>query len=207
MKTIKPTKSPLGSPPEATRTVSSIGRFGTGSSSQFRDDSSEDYSDLAPTDESELNDKLQRFKLNGLQMGKIYRPEDISMLSLRGTPGPSRPNSSRDISSSLSQRPRLGSGGSFGSGSSRSPSRTSSFRFTPADDVEQIKATQRELSKYAEVEDEDYDDVFGIGEALKGNIGEFRWSSRSCRLSFVLTRLYRSSLDYYRRAQAWYSSI
>ena len=171
MKTIKPTKSPLGSPPEVTRSISSIGRFGTGSSSLFRDDSSEDYSDLAPSDESELNDKLQRFKTNGLQMNKIYRPEDISMLSLRGTPGPSRPSSSRDIVGSLSQRPRLGSGGSLGSGSSRSPSRTSSFRFTPADDVEQLKATEKELTKYAEGEEEDYDDVFGVNEALKGDIG------------------------------------
>lgn len=207
MKTIKPTKSPLGSPPEVTRTISSIGRFGTESPSLYKDDSSEDYSDLAPADESDLNEKLQRFKLNGLQMGKIYRPEDISMLSLRGTPGPSRPTSSRDISSSLSQRPRLGSGGSFGSGSSRSPSRTSSFRFTPTDDAEQIKATERELSKYAEVEEEDYDDVFGIGEALKGNIGKLGDCFLIRRLLSILTRLRRSSLDWLRGVQAWYSAI
>lgn len=206
MKTIKPTKSPLGSPPEIGRSISSIGRFGTGSSSLFKDDSSEDYSDLALPNESEFADKLQRFKVNGIQTSKIYRPEDISMLSLRGTPGPSRPSSSRDIVSSLSQRPRLGSGGSFGSGSSRSPSRRSSFRFTPADDVEQLKATERELSKYAEGEEEDYDDVFGVSEAMKGDIGKANLEGISWLLEALIV-LRRSGSENVRDTQTWHPSV
>jgi hypothetical protein len=63
------------------------------------------------------------------------------------------------------------------------------------------------LSKYAEVEEEDYDDVFGIGEALKGNIGKLGDCLLIRRLLYILTRLRRSSLDWLRGVQAWYPAI
>lgn len=163
MKTIKPTRSPFGSPPEMTRTFSSFGRQSEISEQNVDQGCPEDYSDLAPSDEMEFDQKLAKFKISGLQANKIYRPEDISMLSLRGTPGPSRPSSARGLSNDLPKRPRLGSSSSFGSGSSRSPSRAPSFRLTSMEDVEHLRATERELRKYAEEDEEDYDDVFTGG--------------------------------------------
>ena len=170
MKTIKPTRSPLGSPPEMTRTFSSFGRQSDISEQNVERESSEDYSDLAPSDEMEFDQKLAKFKISGLHLNKIYRPEDISMLSLRGTPGPSKPSSARNLSNGLPKRPRLGSSSSLGSGSSRSPSRAPSFRLTCMEDVEHLRATERELKKYAEKDEDDYDDVFtGAVESERKN--------------------------------------
>lgn len=169
MKTIKPTKSPLSSPPELSRPFSSFSK-NTGQQAYDQtgpDSDGDDFADLA-FDEKELSQKVASFRLQGLKKNTIYRPEDISKLSLRGKGQPSQPSSPRRSTSGNSlfpDRPRLSSSGSFGSLSSRSPSRSSSFRFASPEEVEQIKATQEELSKYAEVEDEGYDDVFGHTEA------------------------------------------
>jgi hypothetical protein len=182
MKTIKPTKSPIGSPPEMTRTYSSFGRHNESSPFDRGDDSSEDYSDLAPSDELELDQKLAKFKLNGLHMNKIYRPEDISMLSLRGNSAPSMPSSSRGASGAFSLPPRFSSSSSFGSGSSRSPSRASSYKVTTVEDVEHLRATEQELRKYAENDDEDYDDVFvGAGASERKERKRFPVGRRTCR--------------------------
>lgn len=175
MQTIKPTRSPLASPPEAlpARSFSSMGRRNNDSNDfEYGEESSEGYSDLAPDDERELSVKIEKFKANGLKSHRIYRPEDISKLSLVGsTLGPSHPTAGRRTSGDSPSRPRLPSSSSFGSGSSPSHSRAASFRFiTSEEEANQIRATENELKKYAETQDEEgYDDVFGISK--DANVG------------------------------------
>jgi hypothetical protein len=184
MKTIKPARSPLNSPPEISRPFPSLTRsVAANYTLNANEDSSEDYSDLAPSDDLELGEKVQRFKLNGLKPHTIYRPEDISALSLRGTPGPSRSDSSRGPSGGYFERPRLPSSGSAGSISSKSPSRSASFRISSAAEAEHFEATEKELKKYAEEEDEGYDDVFAAGDATK------HLSTSSLHLTIIVQKL------------------
>lgn len=163
MKTIKPTKSPLSSPPEANRPFSSFSMRSNESKlrgAEIGDD--DDFSDLLGGGEADLNQKVATFRLMESKKQSLYRPEDISKLSVRSDIQPSIPTSPRKLSgSTFAARPRLPSSGSAGSLSSRSPSRASSFRFASPQEEEQIKAMQEELSKYAEGDEEGYDDVFG----------------------------------------------
>lgn len=110
---------------------------------------------------------------NSVRRG-LFHPDDIKILGLSGPPGPMSaplPNLSRKVSRpSLS--PLTPSGGpSFGPGSARAPhSRSSSFVGGPASasgsgsfgrsEAKRINS-QSEFDKYAEEDDEDYEDVFG----------------------------------------------
>ncbi|PPR05399.1 hypothetical protein CVT24_008013 [Panaeolus cyanescens] len=137
----------------------------------------EDYSDLAVGEDEEwLQGKVENFKMkNSLQRG-LFHPDDIKTLGLNTSissssvgPGPlSAPlpglnrKSSRSSLSSLSPLNSLGpaSGGHFSAGASNHP-RTGSFVGSAGRAEAKNMLSQIEFDKYAEDDDEDYEDVFG----------------------------------------------
>ncbi|KAF9046366.1 hypothetical protein BJ165DRAFT_1527473 [Panaeolus papilionaceus] len=137
----------------------------------------EDYSDLAVGEDEEwLQDKVANFKMkNSVQRG-LFHPDDIKTLGLNTSissssvgPGPmSAPlpgltrKSSKSSLSSLSPLNSLGpaSGGQFSAGASNHP-RTGSFAGSAGRADAKNFLSQVEFDKYAEDDDEDYEDVFG----------------------------------------------
>lgn len=101
----------------------------------------------------------------------LFHPDDIKVLGLSGTPGPLSaplPGLSRKASRPSLSPINASGGGSFGPPSARSghsrtssvaPGSTTSGSFGRSD-ARRINS-QSEFDKYAENDEEDYDDVFG----------------------------------------------
>ncbi|KIK98973.1 hypothetical protein PAXRUDRAFT_30797 [Paxillus rubicundulus Ve08.2h10] len=130
----------------------------------------EDYSDLAADeDDIILQEKLADFKMRNSVRRGLFHPDDIKTLGISpGSPGPMSaplPGLSRKTS-----RPSLSPAGPNGppAGSMRSHSRSSSFVGSGPSasgsfgrsDAKRVTSSH-EFDKYAEEDDEDYDDVFG----------------------------------------------
>ncbi|KZT60691.1 Pkinase-domain-containing protein [Calocera cornea HHB12733] len=150
--TIRPSRSPSGLPPPSMppRTpVSAPAKLGP---------IEEDYSDLFGEEEDgpNLMEKVAKLKItNG--KGKLMRPEDIKTVGLEAgasakTAPPMNKQSRPSISplSAAFESPNHGRSQSFTAGS-MSLGRATGLR----------SQSSRELQKYSESEDEDYDDVFG----------------------------------------------
>ncbi|EGN91709.1 hypothetical protein SERLA73DRAFT_173393 [Serpula lacrymans var. lacrymans S7.3] len=134
----------------------------------------EDYSDLATEeDEQWLQEKVADFKMKNSVRRGLFHPDDIKILGLApSSPGPM--SAPLPGLSKKSSRPSLSpinpSGGpSIGPASAvRTHSRSSSFVGSGSSgsgsfgrsEAKRI-ASQPEFDKYAEEDDEDYDDVFG----------------------------------------------
>ncbi|KAG2092487.1 uncharacterized protein F5147DRAFT_822346 [Suillus discolor] len=131
----------------------------------------EDYSDIA-TEEDELllQEKVADFKMKNSVRRGLFHPDDIKVPGLlSGSPGPMSaplPSLSRKAS-----RPSLSPISSMGlppTGSIRSHSRSSSFVGSSSSASGSFgraeakrAASHAEFGKYAEEDDEDYDDIFG----------------------------------------------
>ncbi|KAG2060707.1 hypothetical protein BDR06DRAFT_948085 [Suillus hirtellus] len=131
----------------------------------------EDYSDIA-TEEDELllQEKVADFKMKNSVRRGLFHPDDIKVPGLlSGSPGPMSaplPSLSRKAS-----RPSLSSISGMGlppTGSIRSHSRSSSFVGSSSSASGSFgraeakrAASHAEFGKYAEEDDEDYDDIFG----------------------------------------------
>ncbi|KAF8558280.1 kinase-like protein [Imleria badia] len=130
----------------------------------------EDYSDLASEeDDIILQEKVADFKMKNSVRRGLFHPDDIKTLGIApGSPGPVSaplPSLSRKPS-----RPSLSPAGANGPppGSLRSHSRSSSFVGSGSSssgsfgrsEAKRV-ASSHEFDKYAEEDDEDYDDVFG----------------------------------------------
>lgn len=155
----------------------------------------EDYSDLAfDEDDDKLEEKLMDFKLKTSSRRGLYHPDDIKTFGLgQISPGPKTaplPELDRKPSRpSLSPRTSSPNASAGPSTSRPSHSRSSSFAGSPGGSLgrSEIKrlASQAEFDKYAEDDDEDYDDVFGKpngntnGAALQRLQLTTRLSSRS----------------------------
>ncbi|KAF9453114.1 Pkinase-domain-containing protein [Macrolepiota fuliginosa MF-IS2] len=165
--TIRPTKSPgtrpvpLAIPPSAE--ISPI---------------VEDYSDLAAEEDEEwLEGKVADFKMKNSVRKGLFHPDDIKTVGLAASPGPlsaplpglSRKSSRPGLSTvnGNSQRSVSSGGGSFG--------RADAKKAQTAGDSEKF-------DKYAEVDDEDYEDVFG-----KPNGTNIEPSMQSLRLNTRLS--------------------
>ncbi|KAI0035206.1 hypothetical protein K488DRAFT_76773 [Vararia minispora EC-137] len=130
----------------------------------------EDYSELGETDE-QWQEKLSDFKLkNSLRRG-LFHPDDIKTIGLGNTsPGPrtaplpdvspshlsmQAQQATRTFSTTRKHRPTAG-------GHGRSPSFASSSAGESVGRSEMRRlASENGFDKYAETDDEDYDDVFG----------------------------------------------
>ncbi|KAH7920294.1 hypothetical protein BV22DRAFT_1198990 [Leucogyrophana mollusca] len=129
----------------------------------------EDYSDLATEEEEQLlQEKVADFKLKNSVRRGLFHPDDIKVFGLT----PSSPGPMSAPLPSLSRKPSRPSLSPISGvpgptmGSVRSHSRTSSFVGSNGSgsfgrsDARRI-TSQSEIDKYAEEDDEDYDDVFG----------------------------------------------
>ncbi|KZT28795.1 hypothetical protein NEOLEDRAFT_1129017 [Neolentinus lepideus HHB14362 ss-1] len=130
----------------------------------------EDYSDLGfDEDDAQLSQKVLDFKNSHVR--GLYHPNDIKTFGLgKISPGPRTaplPNlhrkSSRPSLSPVSTSPNAVAGPS--SGHPHSHSRSSSFVGSSSgsfgrSEVKRLASQQNEFNKYAEDDDEDYDDVF-----------------------------------------------
>ncbi|EJU03326.1 Pkinase-domain-containing protein [Dacryopinax primogenitus] len=177
--TIRPNRSPSGfaspalspSPPSPLTPTTAPAKLGP---------IDEDYSDLVVEDEDEVNlmQKVAKLRItNG--KGKLMWPEDIKTVGLDGgLAAKTAPLLSRSVRPSISpladafESPNIVRSKSFSAGS-MSLGRATGLK----------SQSSRELQKYSESEDEDYDDVFGkpgnanaAGETLKLNT---RLSNRS----------------------------
>ncbi|KAF8631040.1 hypothetical protein AX15_002648 [Amanita polypyramis BW_CC] len=128
----------------------------------------EDYSDIAEADE--LEHKVADFKLKNPARRGLFHPDDIKVYSFGSAPpGPRSaplPSLSKKASrSSLGPliTPSRPSNGPVPAvfGHSRSSSTTGSGSFGRSEAHQLQSQTDLEFEKYAEEEDEDYDDVFG----------------------------------------------
>ncbi|KAI9573496.1 hypothetical protein HD554DRAFT_2013230 [Boletus coccyginus] len=130
----------------------------------------EDYSDLASEeDDIILQEKVADFKMKNSVRRGLFHPDDIKTLGIApSSPGPTSaplPSLSRKPS-----RPSLSPAGANGppSGSIRSHSRSSSFVGSGSSSSGSFGRSEAKrvtsshgFHKYAEEDDEDYDDVFG----------------------------------------------
>jgi hypothetical protein len=175
-RTIRPIKSPVQSPnPAASEDGASIsGKFPAWSAPTGLE-AKEDYSADLDIDENAFSQKISRLRVRRLALisVRMWKTEDsfqqqsstgqkrsskLSNTQVARDPSPSHPLTPSKLNNneSLSRRPRLISPQSP---LSRSTSRSNSFRGNDANE-EVAKRTLSRLSKYAEVEDEGYDDVF-----------------------------------------------
>lgn len=140
----------------------------------------EDYSDIAEADELEHKvadfkvssmllpwDHFDRLQLKNPTRRGLFHPDDINVYTFGPTStGPKSaplPNLSKKASRSSLGPLIAPSGGSNGPLPihSRSASATSSGSFGPSEARQLQSQTDLEFGKYAEKEDDDYDDVFG----------------------------------------------
>ncbi|OCH90450.1 kinase-like protein [Obba rivulosa] len=130
----------------------------------------EDYSDLVfPEDDGKLEEKVADFKLRNSTRRGLFHPKDIKTIGLGSTsPGPR--TSPLPGLSHKNSRPSLSpispaTGTSASSLRSRGHARSSSFVAGDKGSFGRAEAkrfpSQPEFGKYAEDDDEDYEDVFG----------------------------------------------
>ncbi|KAF8957280.1 hypothetical protein BDZ97DRAFT_1924766 [Flammula alnicola] len=128
----------------------------------------EDYSDLATEeDEARLQEKVADFKMrNSIRRG-LFHPDDIKTIGLAAAAGPGPVSAPLPGLSRKASRPSISPLGSLGP-SSGSHSRSASLASAPIANAgsfgraEAKKAqNQAEFGKYAEDDEEDYEDVFG----------------------------------------------
>ncbi|KZO92675.1 Pkinase-domain-containing protein [Calocera viscosa TUFC12733] len=174
--TIRPSRSPSGLPPPSIppkTPVSAPAKLGP---------IEEDYSDLFGEDQDDANlmEKVAKLKItNG--KGKLMRPEDIKTVGLD--------SSSASKTAPLMNRPTRPSISPL-SGAFESPSHPRSKSFT-AGSMSLGRATglrsqsSRELQKYSESEDEDYDDVFGKPTTLNAGIETLKLNTRLSNKSWL----------------------
>ncbi|KAJ9117782.1 hypothetical protein QFC20_000061 [Naganishia adeliensis] len=155
-RTIRPIKSPIHSPDPsaAEHGANSIGKFPVSSVPMWLE-AKEDYSADLDFDENAFSQKISRLRQSSTGQKRESKQD---MIQTARAPSPSQPPTPSKLpkNDSVPRRPRLISPQSP---LSRSISRSNSFRGAEVND-EQAKQTLSRLSKYAEVEDEGYDDVF-----------------------------------------------
>ncbi|KIJ62679.1 hypothetical protein HYDPIDRAFT_30272 [Hydnomerulius pinastri MD-312] len=156
----------------------------------------EDYSDLAgEEDDLVLQEKVADFKMKNSVRRGLFHPDDIKVLGITpSSPGPMSaplPGLSRKPS-----RPSLSPVGPNGPphGSMRSHSRSSSFVGSGSSgsgsfgrsEAKRV-ASSNEFDKYAEEDDEDYDDVFGKigGTTLEQPIQTLQLNTRLSNKSWL----------------------
>lgn len=122
----------------------------------------EDYSDLASEEDDVFQDKVANFRLKSGSRPGLFHPKDITTLGLSSVPP--APNTAPLLpSETTSKSPKFESAtlSRIPSGSKRSSSRSSSFAGSLGRVEAARVALNQEIDKYAEEDDEDYDDIFG----------------------------------------------
>lgn len=124
----------------------------------------EDFSDLDVGDAKSLREKIASMQKSRNTSGGLFHPKDIRNISFSSVSAASRSPppviGARRSSGDLLIRPRLASPGSMGNLVPGTPSRTTTYHFSSPEAEEQMLRTERNLKKYAEDEEEDFDEVF-----------------------------------------------
>ncbi|KAF4617839.1 hypothetical protein D9613_005703 [Agrocybe pediades] len=125
----------------------------------------EDYSDLASTEEDEawLEEKVADFKLKNSVRPRLFHPDDIKTIGL-SSPAVVAPGPLSAPLPSLSRKPSRQTISPLGSlGHASGSARAGSFGKAEAQKVVGAASSSNapEIDKYAEEDDEDYEDVFG----------------------------------------------
>ncbi|PIL35163.1 hypothetical protein GSI_02952 [Ganoderma sinense ZZ0214-1] len=124
----------------------------------------EDYSDLVfEEDEAKLEEKVADFKLKNSVRRGLFHPNDIKTLGLQ-PPSPGPMTAPLPGLAHRRSRPSLSviaTGSSSGPSSARAHSRSSSFVGNESFGREHARRLQKDLDKYADDDDDDYEDVFG----------------------------------------------
>ncbi|KAG6335620.1 hypothetical protein ID866_3477 [Astraeus odoratus] len=154
----------------------------------------EDYSDLAvEEDDFELQEKVADFKMRNSVHRGLFHPDDIKVLGISpSSPGPKSaplPGLSRKTSrSSISPASQT----ALPSGHTRSHSRSSSFVGSSGSgsfgrSEARRAASSHEFDKYAEEDNEDYDDVFGKvgGNSLEQPVQTLQLNTRLSNKSWL----------------------
>ncbi|TBU45550.1 kinase-like protein [Dichomitus squalens] len=124
----------------------------------------EDYSDLLfEEDEAKLEEKVADFKMKNSVRRGLFHPNDIKTIGLQPpSPGPmTAPLPGLTHRRSRPSLSIISTGPNSGPSSARGHSRSSSFVGNDSFGREQAKRLQSDLDKYADDDDEDYEDVFG----------------------------------------------
>ncbi|RPD56118.1 kinase-like protein [Lentinus tigrinus ALCF2SS1-7] len=124
----------------------------------------EDYSDLLfEEDEAKLEEKVADFKMKNSVRRGLFHPNDIKTFGLQPpSPGPmTAPLPGLTHRRSRPSLSIISAGPASGPSSARAHSRSSSFVGNDSFGREQARRLQTDFDKYAEDDDEDYEDVFG----------------------------------------------
>ncbi|KAI0718192.1 kinase-like protein [Cerioporus squamosus] len=124
----------------------------------------EDYSDIMfEEDEAKLEEKVADFKMKNSVRRGLFHPNDIKTFGLQPpSPGPmTAPLPGLTHRRSRPSLSIISSGAASGPSSARAHSRSSSFVGNESFGREQARRMQADFDKYAEDDDEDYEDVFG----------------------------------------------
>ncbi|KAI0683103.1 kinase-like protein [Earliella scabrosa] len=124
----------------------------------------EDYSDLLfEEDEAKLEEKVADFKMKNSVRRGLFHPNDIKTFGLQPpSPGPmTAPLPGLTHRRSRPSLSIIANGTTSGPASARAHSRSSSFVGNESFGREQARRLQADFDKYAEDDDEDYEDVFG----------------------------------------------
>ena len=140
----------------------------------------EDYSDLASEEDDVFQGKVADFKLkNGSKRGLLH-PKDIQTMGLGSTPPALQSAPILDSTPRMSRPAAPASPVSRSSSASRPQMHSRSSSFTNSmGRAEALRVVQsQEFDKYAEDDDEDYDDLFGKSTEP----GQLFWSHLDCCL-------------------------
>lgn len=122
----------------------------------------EDYSDFAVEEDDVFQDKVANFKLKSGSRPGLFHPKDITTLGLSSVP-PAPNTAPLPLADTTTKSPKLSSSplSRIPSGQQRSHSRSPSFAGSLGRAEGVRAALNQEIDKYAEEDDDDYEDLFG----------------------------------------------